>query len=145
MARQPENTGTGRQPASRADLSRGKLVEVWERAYGQPPPKGIGSRLLILAAAYHRQAREQGGLRPDTKENLLAYRTEGKSDAQNTRRGAAPDTRLIRHWHGEAHIVDVMEDGVLYRGETFRSLTEVAGRITGVKWSGPRFFGLTRQ
>jgi hypothetical protein len=29
-----------------------------------------------------------------------------------------------------------------YRDQTFKTLTEVAKAITGIHWSGPRFFGL---
>ena len=38
--------------------------------------------------------------------------------------------------------VRVQGNGVLYQGERYRSLSEVARRITGTRWSGPRFFGL---
>jgi hypothetical protein len=34
---------------------------------------------------------------------------------------------------------------VVYRGRRYRSLSEVAGVITGVRWSGPLFFGLKRR
>jgi hypothetical protein len=33
----------------------------------------------------------------------------------------------------------------LAQGETFRSLSQVAQRITGAKWSGPRFFGIASR
>ena len=36
----------------------------------------------------------------------------------------------------------VLGDGVLLRGARYRSLSEVARKITGTRWSGPRFFGL---
>jgi len=36
----------------------------------------------------------------------------------------------------------VLEDGVLLRGVHYRSLSEVARKITSTRWSGPRFFGL---
>ena len=36
----------------------------------------------------------------------------------------------------------VLEDGVLFRGKRHRSLSEVARKITGNRWSGPLFFGL---
>jgi len=36
----------------------------------------------------------------------------------------------------------VLEDGVLFRGKHHRSLSEVARKITGSRWSGPLFFGL---
>jgi len=35
-----------------------------------------------------------------------------------------------------------LEDGMLYRGQRYRSLSELARRITGTRWSGPCFFGL---
>jgi hypothetical protein len=49
---------------------------------------------------------------------------------------------LIREWHGVSHRVTVLEDGALYRGKRYHSLSEVARVITGTHWSGPRFSGL---
>jgi hypothetical protein len=49
---------------------------------------------------------------------------------------------LIREWHGIGHQVTIIDKGVLYRGEPYRSLSEIARRITGARWSGPRFFGV---
>jgi hypothetical protein len=54
-------------------------------------------------------------------------------------------TQLIREWHGAAHQVLMLDDGYLYRDERFGSLSEIARRITGTQWSGPRFFGLARN
>ena len=56
-----------------------------------------------------------------------------------------PGTKLVREWHGHAHTVNVLEDGFEYRGERYPSLTRIARRITGVHWSGPRFFGLAKS
>ena len=53
-----------------------------------------------------------------------------------------PGTRLVREWNGRTHIVDVSEDGFVFDGKTYRSLSAIAKRITGAHWSGPRFFGL---
>jgi hypothetical protein len=55
---------------------------------------------------------------------------------------AKPGTVLIREWHGVSHRVTVLEVGVLLRGVHYGSLSEVARKITGTCWSGPRFFGL---
>ncbi len=41
--------------------------------------------------------------------------------------------------------VTVTEDGFLFEDQRYTSLTEVAKAITGSHWSGPRFFGLTRN
>ena len=56
-----------------------------------------------------------------------------------------PGTRLIRDWGGETHIVEVLEEGFSYRDQGYASLSALAQAITGVKWSGPRFFGLRQS
>ena len=56
--------------------------------------------------------------------------------------GLKPGTVLTRTWHGVLHRVRVTNEGFDYRGERFGSLSEVARRITGTRWSGPLFFGL---
>ena len=58
------------------------------------------------------------------------------------RRRLVPGARLLRDWNGRTHVVDVTEAGYLYEGETYRSLSAIARKITGAHWSGPRFFGL---
>src|SRR5260370_40647977 len=50
--------------------------------------------------------------------------------------------QLTRTWRGIVHHVDVLEGGFEYRGERFGSLSKIARRITGTRWSGPLFFGL---
>jgi hypothetical protein len=44
-----------------------------------------------------------------------------------------------------AHQVDVLDDGVRFEGRRYASLSAVAREITGVRWSGPAFFGLTSR
>jgi hypothetical protein len=38
--------------------------------------------------------------------------------------------------------VTVLDDGFDFHGKRFGSLSEIARKITGVRWSGPLFFGL---
>jgi hypothetical protein len=38
--------------------------------------------------------------------------------------------------------VEVLEEGFLHQGTTYRSLSETARAITGTRWNGHRFFGL---
>lgn len=53
-----------------------------------------------------------------------------------------PGARLIREWNGRRYVVEVTDGGFVMDGKSYRSLTAIAFRITGAKWSGPRFFGL---
>jgi hypothetical protein len=38
----------------------------------------------------------------------------------------------------------VLEEGFAWNGQKYDALSEIAFRITGTRWSGPRFFGLRR-
>lgn len=49
----------------------------------------------------------------------------------------------MRTWHGRTINVSVEEDGFLFEGRRYASLTRIARVVTGAAWSGPRFFGLT--
>ncbi len=53
-----------------------------------------------------------------------------------------PGTRLVRQWHGKIYQVQVLDQGFEFEERHFRSLTQIARKITGTAWSGPRFFGL---
>jgi len=41
--------------------------------------------------------------------------------------------------------VTVLESGYEHNGNRFKSLSEIARRITGTRWSGPLFFGLRNR
>lgn len=51
-------------------------------------------------------------------------------------------TILIREWNGITHRAIVMDDGFLWDGTRYDSLSAIAFAITGTRWNGPRFFGL---
>jgi hypothetical protein len=120
------------------------LRRLWGEAFGGPPPKPMRRDLLLRAIAYHVQEQAQGGLRPATRRRLA----RAAQDLSSERRPVAgpltikAGTRLLREWQGVIHEVIVLEESVRYRGQTWRSLSAVAREITGVRWSGPLFFGL---
>lgn len=119
------------------------LVEKWGTLYGAPPPRRASRSLLMRAVAYRLQERAYGGLQPRIARSLAAM--EENTPAAPASSKLRPGTVLLREWHGEKHQVTVMEDGVLFQGRRFGSLSEVARVITGSRWSGPRFFGLHGQ
>ena len=52
-------------------------------------------------------------------------------------------TALIREYQGRTHRVTVMSDGQYeFEGRAYRSLSVIARKITGTRWSGPVFFGI---
>jgi hypothetical protein len=55
-----------------------------------------------------------------------------------------PGARLMRAWQGRTHTVLVLDDGFEWQGARHASLSAIARKITGTRWSGPRFFGLDK-
>jgi len=141
-------------------LSRGDLIDKWSEHYGSPPPKAISTRLLVYAIAYAVQIECHGGLSRRSEKELLRLsgsagpRHQSQPSGGNpisarknssARPRAAPrqGTRFVREWNGKSHVVEVMGKGFVWQGKTYRSLSAIASTITGNRWSGPRFFGLT--
>src|SRR5437879_5341433 len=118
--------------------SRARLAEHWAEYFGAAPPPRTSRSLMIRAVAYKMQEQALGGLSGATRRLL-----SGQEPAPaRHRRSLAPGAVLVREWHGTWHQVTIAEKGVLYCGERYRSMSEVARLITGARWSGPRFFGV---
>ena len=47
-----------------------------------------------------------------------------------------PGTRLVREWRGDFHKVLVTETGYEYSGVGYQSLSEIARKVMGTRWSG---------
>lgn len=111
--------------------------------FGSPAPPAFGVALMTRAIAARYQEQALGGLR---KAELRQLDIQSRKDKRHPRGGRAasvkPGTWLSRTWHGEVHEVIVLDSAFEYRGDKYRSLTAIAKKITGVAWSGPRFFGL---
>lgn len=115
------------------------LRDGWPRRFGTPP-KIRSADVLRRVLAWKLQEEAYGGLDVETRQ-LLA-----KKSTVNRGPKLGAGARLVREWKGERHEVEVNADGsVLYRGETYASLSEAARAITGTRWNGPRFFGLRSQ
>ena len=131
-------------------ISRDFLVEQWALDHRRPPPKGISTRLLTLSYHYYRQVAQHGGQSPKTKGRLAAWAKNGNEPTHqepkcSKRWRMSAGTRLVRDWKGTTHVVDVQEDGFIYEGTVYGSLSEIARVITGTRWSGPRFFGVRNR
>jgi hypothetical protein len=118
--------------------SRHRPAEHWVEYFVAPPPPRTSRSLMIRAVAYKMQERAMGGLSAATRRLLFSQ----EPAPVRHRRALSPGTVLIRKWHGVGHQVTIIEKGVLFRGERYRSISEVARLITGARWSGPRFFGV---
>jgi hypothetical protein len=61
------------------------------------------------------------------------------------RRLPMPGAVLTREYRGDTVTVTVLEDGFVYQGQVFRSLTAVAKAVTGTHWNGYHFFRISAR
>ena len=131
--------------ADLAEMRTRELKAKWRRLHRAEPPTCLSRDLMIRAIAYRIQERAHGALNKGAKRRLrtLAQELEtGGNTAFNPGISLKLGAKLVREWRGQAHTVTVLEDGFDYEGQRGRSLSQIAKRITGAHWSGPRFFGL---
>ena len=55
-----------------------------------------------------------------------------------------PGAWLSRQWKGQTLVVEVLAQGFRYENRHYRSLSAIAVAVTGTRWNGLAFFGLTR-
>ena len=74
--------------------------------------------------------------------NELVQTTQG--DRQQDRRLPLPGALLSRKWKGRTILVEVLAKGFRYDNQQYTSLSAIAVAVTGTRWNGLAFFGLTR-
>ena len=127
-----------------ATADRAALLDRWRELIAAPPPKNLSLPFLRRALAFELQWQALGGPKARTIEDLnriAAGRASRASVGTRLRSGA----KLIREWQGRTWTVEVIDGGFLMAGERYVSLSAVARKITGARWSGPRFFGLVEE
>lgn len=125
--------------ASLSAAGRQELVAKWQELFLSPAPASLSTSLLRRGAIYQVQVLAYGDLLPSHKRKL---REAARSDPAKITPRLRPGARLVREWNGIAHTVDVVDGGFRYQDRIYVSLTAIAKEITGVHWSGPRFFGM---
>lgn len=119
--------------------SRPELLAKWQELFQCPAPASLSTSLLRRGAIYQVQVLAYGDLLPSHKRKL---QEAARSDPAKITPRLRPGARLVREWNGVAHTVDVVDGGFRYQDRIYVSLTAIAEEITGVHWSGPRFFGM---
>ena len=119
--------------------------EKWLSVEKSPAPS-VPDNLLRRLLAQRLQERRFGALPVMVARELERTQNMGAIvPARAPRPVLTPGTRLIREWNGKTIAVEVQEDGFLWEGRTYRSLSVIARVITGAHWSGPRFFEIQRR
>ncbi len=121
---------------------RARFLELYGYECGATNAAGLRNRI-----AYKLQEIYLGGLSEEDR-NLLEKLAENDPAANLNFKDARPrppakGARLRRVWKGKTYEVVVRDDGNFeYKGEIYRSLSSIAGVITGTHWNGKKFFGV---
>jgi hypothetical protein len=142
---------TKADPAVEAELDRlltlpvAQLRTRYREVFRAEPPKAFGPDLLRRSIAQAIQEKAYGGL-PAAARRVLDQLVKSAAARPNGRlelpRRMKPGSELVRTWNRKTYRVAVLQTGFAYDGKTFNTLSEIATKITGTKWNGPRFFGL---
>jgi Protein of unknown function (DUF2924) len=125
------------------------LRRQWRAHLGGEAPVHLPRWLLMKVLAYRLQSDAFGGLDTSIQRML---RSNNDRDAATPFDRRAPQTRegvglkagalLVREWKGRLERVMILEEGFVWNGQTFGSLSQIAKAMTGTTWNGHRFFGL---
>jgi hypothetical protein len=110
----------------------------------------LPKHLQLAITSYRRQADESGDLDPTIRQfldRIIAKEPRASVMARlvafdRTQTALKAGTILSREWNGVIHRATVVDDGFLWNGSKYDSLSAIALAITGTRWNGPRFFGL---
>ena len=134
--------------AALPEMNIAQLRAKWRKRLKSAPPLHVRKQLFVPILAYKLQEQAYGSLKPEIRRQLEKiagrYRRDSNTNVAPIRQPKLikPGTRLLRQWSGMTHQVLVVENGFEYEGERYKSLSVIARKITGTRWSGPLFFGL---
>ncbi len=145
----PGDTGTDALVAEIAGLDAQSIEALrvsWARRFHCPAPPIRSPDTLRRLFAWKLQAEVLGDLDAETVKVLRQAQMRVKA-GKSPGTTAGPQLRtgmiLVREWRGTMHRVLVLDSEFEHDGKRYRTLSEVARKIAGTHWSGPRFFGLT--
>jgi len=133
--------------AALPSLDSAMLKQLWKELFNETAPRQKRD-YLIPRLAWRIQELAYGGLKPKTQAEIdRLVRSNKPITAQSLKNSSrlqiAVGTQLIRDYKGVEYQVTVTRNGFELDGKTYKSLSEAARVITGTRWSGPVFFGLS--
>jgi Protein of unknown function (DUF2924) len=128
-------------------LSRVALHDLWRQTFNASTPPKLRRDLMIRILAYRIQAQAfkplSAAICGRLRQLARAFETDSNA-AISPMPDIKPGTRLVRQWRDQVHLVNVEARSYEYQGVRYQSLSKIARLITGTRWSGPLFFGITK-
>ena len=142
------NSSIIQQVVSLPDLTIEELRNLWRSVFDTEPPP-YKKTYLIPRLAYRLQELTYGTLSDKATQHLdyLADQMEKGKKFTHPFLASKPrsGTKLIRDYQGVPHEVMVIDKGFMYQGQTYKSLSVIARKITNTRRNGPAFFGLRNK
>jgi hypothetical protein len=146
-------------------LTIAALQDRYREAFAEPA-RSSNKQLLFRRLAWQLQAAHEGGLSeracrraamiaddaavearepanstaPPSRRERLSF---SSSRPQRDARLPPPGTLLARRFQGKEVLVKVLDQGFEYQARQYYSLSAIARQVTGTRWNGFAFFGLT--
>ena len=106
----------------------------------------ISRDILLRMLIWKIQEQAFGGYDSSTEAALRRLAgSDGNLGGDGSSRHVRTGTVLVREYQGARHTVTIVPNGFVWRERTYANLSKIAYEITGVKWNGPRFFGLRQK
>ena len=164
----PEQTSVTAQILALQKMTVGQLREKWIELYGEQT-RSCNRQYLWRRLAWRLQELRFGGLSERARARITELNRDddlrfqpprgwdpdaivepGPTSGQSARlvrdhRLPAPGTVITRDYKGQEIRVSVLEKGFEFEGRPYRSLSAIAQAVTGQKWNGWLFFGLTNR
>lgn len=123
-------------------MSIDELRGVFRERLGEPPP--VRSTEILRRSLAEALQLRASGVSAKLDPRLARASAQHRAGRKTKLKGATFRTgsTLVRDWKGTRHQVEVTPEGYVWNGTRHDSLSKVARLITGVRWNGPRFFGL---
>jgi hypothetical protein len=145
----------------------GALRAKYRQVCGEEP-RSSNKQLLFRRIAWRLQAKVEGDLSERARRRALEIADDAdlrilapdgffaesahgatmpleRAGAGRDRRLPAPGTLLTRQFENRRIVVKVLENGFEYQSQQYRSLSAIAREITGTRWNGLLFFGLSER
>jgi hypothetical protein len=144
------------------------LRKKYEQVFGEES-KSSNKQYLFRRIAWRLQANTEGGLSERARHRAVQIADEADlrtrapkgflpaqvpvsaswmidhSQLQRDHRLPAPGTLLTRRLDDRQIVVKVLADGFEFESRRYRSLSAIAREVTGTRWNGLLFFGLTER
>jgi hypothetical protein len=144
------------------------LCHQYQEVFGEPS-QSLNKQFLFRRLAWQLQVKAEGDLSERARRRaaeiaddadlrsgssigfwswpgeVRAASAQRRSARQRDERLPQPGTMLNRRYRDTEVLVKVLADGFEYQARHYRSLSAIAREVTGTRWNGLLFFGLTER